>query len=106
MAEKKEEKKTTTTTTSSSNKKSASYFMSIFAYVAVVVGGLALFIAMILSKVGVTASFIGIMQKIANAIGWLVLCVLSFKYISKRRKIWMWVVWAIAVVMIIVGIVL
>ena len=106
MAEKKEEKKTTTTTTSSSNKKSASHFMSIFAYVAVVVGGLALFIAMILSKVGVTASFIGIMQKIANASGWLVLCVLSFKYISKHRKIWMWVVWAIAVVMIIVGIVL
>lgn len=84
----------------------AGYFMNILAYVAVCVGGIALFISFILSKVGVQASFVSVLSKVANAIGWLVLCILSFNYIRRRKKIWMWVVWAIAVVMIVISIIL
>ncbi len=100
--------KTTTTTTTSTKKTGTSfgYIMNILSYVAVCVGGLALFISMILSKCGISASFVSVMQTVANAIGWAVLCILSFNYIKRRRKTWMWVVWAIAVVMIITGIIL
>lgn len=95
--------KTESTTTKTH---STSYFMNILSYFAVCIGGLALFLAMILGKLGVSANFTSIMSTIANAIGWLVLCVLSFSYIRRRKKIWMWVVWAIAVVMIVISIIL
>jgi hypothetical protein len=104
----KSETKTTSSTTSTSRRKgfSIAYILNILSYVAVCVGGLALFIAMILSKFNLSSSIIGAMQTIANAIGWAVLCLLSASYISHRRKIWMWVVWAVAVVMIITAIIL
>ena len=104
----KSETKTTSSTTSTSKRKgfSIAYILNILSYVAVCLGGLALFIAMILGKFGLSTSITGAMQTIANAIGWAVLCLLSAVYISHRRKIWMWVVWAVAVVMIITGIIL
>lgn len=97
-----------TTTSSSSSKSSVSFngLLNILAFVAVCVGGIALFIAMILSKVGVSVKFVGVLESVANAIGWAVLALMSFRYIRRRRKIWLWVVWAIAVVMIVVGIIL
>ncbi len=103
MAKKTSSSSSTSTTTT----RSTGYLMNILAYIAVCVGGVALFVAMILGKLGVgSVSFIGILQAVANAIGWAVLCLLSFRYISRRRKIWMWVVWAIAIVMIVIGIIL
>ncbi len=93
------------TTTSAPKRSGFSYVMSILSYVAVCVGGVALFVAFILGKCGMSASFLGVLQAIANAIGWAVLCVMSFNYIRRRRKIWMWVVWVIAVVMIVIGII-
>lgn len=100
--------KSTTTSSSSSSKRSISfsYLLNILAYVAVCFGGIALFISAILAKVGISASITGYMNGIANAIGWAVLCLMSALYISHRKKIWMWVVWAIAVVMIIISIIL
>lgn len=100
----------TTTKKKSTAKKvgnwSFNYVMNILSYAAVIIGGMALFVTMILSKVGISVSFVNTMQKIANCVGWLVLCVLSTKYAIKRRSILMWVIWIIAVVMIITGIVL
>lgn len=92
--------------TQSSQKSSTNHLLNILSYVAVCVGGVALFVAMILSKVGISAAFVNVLQAIANALGWAILCVLSFRYIKHRRKIWMWVVWAIAVVMIVISIIL
>ena len=91
---------TKTTTTS------ASYMLNILAYVAVCIGGVALFVTMILNKCGVSFSLIPIIQKVANAIAWAVVSILSFKFIKNKKKVWMWVVWTIAVVMILVGIIL
>ena len=106
--------KTTTTTTSSSSSSSRSkkgfsfgYILNLLSYIAIVVGGIALFIAMILSKVGAgSPGFISAMQTIANALAWIVVALLSFNFIKRRKKIWMWVVWAIALVMVIIGIIL
>lgn len=108
MTTKTSAKSTTKTTSHTSSKRGLSfgYILNILSYAAVCIGGLALFIAMILGKFGLSSSITGAMQTIANAIGWAVLCLLSAVYISHRRKIWMWVVWAVAVVMIITGIIL
>lgn len=97
---------TTSTTTVKRTSRGYSFFMNIFAYVAVVVGGLALFIAKILAKCGISVAFTGTMTTVANAIGWAVLCLLSFSYILRRHRLWMWIVWGVAVFMIVTGIIL
>ena len=107
--------KTTEETSSTKQKKSVAtkvgswslnYIMNVLAYAAVIIGGMALFIAMILSKVGISANFVGTMQKIANCVGWLVLCLLSTKYAIRRSSLLWWIIWIVAVGMIITGIVL
>ncbi len=108
MATKSSSKTTTTSSSSSSSKKSfsMSYFLNILSFVAVVVGGLALFISTILSYFDIAAGFVSAMQTIATSIAWIVVAIYSFNFIKRRRKIWMWVVWAIALVMVITGIIL
>ena len=106
-----QKKSTTSTTTNTSSKKTStspivSNFMNILAFVAVCVGGMAMFIAMVLGWIGLTASWINSMHAIANAVGWLALCLLSIKYIRRRRKLWIWVVWTIAIIMIFTGIIM
>lgn len=85
---------------------SSTSIMDVLSFVAVVVGGIALLVAFILGKVGISVTLVGILSKIANIIGWIVLCILSAKYIKTQSKVWMWVLWAIALVMIVVGIIL
>lgn len=92
--------KTTRTTTS------LSYFMNVLSYVAVCFGGVALFVTAILGAVGVSSAIIPVIQKFANAVAWTVVSILSFKFIKNRKKTWMWVVWTIAIVMIVLGIIL
>ena len=111
MAEKKKTSSTTsssTSTTKTSSRKSFSFskIMDALAYVAVCIGGIALLLAFVLGKIGISAGVVSAMQKVANSVGWLVLCLLSVKFIKSKSKIWLWVVWAIAIVMIIVGIIL
>lgn len=98
--------KKTEKSTSGSPANSTSHILNLLAYVAVCFGGVALFVAMILSKFDISFSIISMIQKVANAIAWAVVSFLSFKFIKNRKKVWMWVVWTIAVVMIIVGIIL
>ena len=76
--------------------------MDLLAFAAVCIGGVALLLASILGNWG----FSVVLQRIANAIGWAVLCILSTKYITTRKKIWLWVIWTVAVVMIVVGTIL
>ena len=111
MANKKNNTSSSSSSSSSSTTttvitRSSSYIMNLAAFVAVVICGVALFIAMILSKIGISASFVGMMQKIANIIGWSVLCLISFKHISRRRSLVLWIVWGVAVAMIVSGIIL
>ncbi len=104
MAGKKNTKSTQTTTTTTTKKQRTIGFgtlMSLLAFAAVCFGGIALLLIKVLAWIGVSASICGALQKIANCLGWIVLCVLSFNYIRHRRKIWIWVMWAISIVMIV-----
>lgn len=94
-------KTTETKTTHSSNW----HAMNIFSYIAVCIGGIALFLVFILQRLGLSSSYLPIFVKIANSIAWVIVACLSFRYIEHKRKTWMWVVWAIAIVMIIIGII-
>ena len=96
----------TTKNETSKQKTNMSYILNVLAYVAVCFGGVALFVSMILGKCGVSLSIIPVMQKLANAIAWAVVSILSFNFIKNRKKLWMWIVWTIAVVMIILGIII
>lgn len=98
--------KKTEKTTAISTAKSTTQILNVLAYIAVCFGGVALFVAMILSRFQISFSIISIIQRVANAIAWVVVSFLSFRFIKNRKKVWMWVVWTIAVVMIIVGIIL
>lgn len=103
------EKKTKSNSTSKSSSKGSVSFnkvMDTLAFIAVCVGGIALLLAFILGKVGISAGVVSAMQKVANIIGWIVLCLMSVKFIKSKSKVWLWVVWAVAIVMIIVGIIL
>lgn len=90
-------------------KKSGSSFNSVMdtlAYIAVCIGGIALLVAFILAKINVSVGIVSILQKVANIIGWIVLCLLSVKFIQSKRNVWLWVIWAAAVVMIVIGVIL
>lgn len=88
------------------DKKKGASLMDMLSFVAVVVGGVGLLVASILGKIGISANIVGTLQMIANMVGWIVLCFLSFNYIRGRKSVLLWVLWAIAVVMIVVGIIL
>ena len=92
-----EKEKTQTTTTTSKKSVSISYFLNILSFCAVIIGGVALALAYVLGLCGISASITGRLQSIANAIGWAVLVLLSFGYIKHRRRLWMWIVWCVAV---------
>ncbi len=95
-----------TTTTTKSSGSGLNYILNVLAFVAVCVGGIALFIAMILSRLDVSVGFVNTLQTVANALGWLVLSILSFKYIRRRKKLWIWIIWIIAVVMVFMSLIL
>ena len=92
---------TQTTTVKTKKSVSISYLLNILSFCAVIICGVALAVAYILGKCGVSASITGRLESVANAIGWLVLCILSYGYIKHRRKLWMWILWTVAVVAII-----
>ena len=94
--------KTQTTTNSSKKSVSISYFLNILSFCAVIICGVALAVAYVLGKCGVSAEITGKMQGVANAIGWIVLCILSYGFIKHRRKLWMWILWVVAVIAIVV----
>ena len=101
----KTEEKTKATTTTQKRVVST-HTLNMLAYIAVCFGGVALFVAMILSKFNINLTIISAIQRVANAISWVVVSILSFGFIKNRKKTWMWVVWTLAVVMILVGIIL
>jgi len=90
------------------NKKGSSFnLMDICAFIAVCLGGITLFIATLLGNIlNLEWGFISYLRTIADIIGWVVLCLLSFNFIKSKKSLWMWIIWVIAVVMIVVGIIL
>lgn len=87
-------------------KKSSASFTDTFAFIAVCLGGIALFVATILGFFDVSVGLINVLRTIADIVGWAVLCLLSYNFIKSKKTIWMWVIWVIAVVMIVFGIIM
>ena len=101
MSQNSKSQTTQSTTVKTKKSVSISYFLNILSFCAVIICGVALVVAYILGKCGVSAAITGKLEGVANAIGWLVLCILSYGYIKHRRKLVMWILWTVAVVAII-----
>ena len=80
--------------------------MDMLSFIAVIIGGVALLVISIFDRVGIMVNALGTLQRVANLVGWGVLCLLSFNYIRTRKSTLLWVLWAIAVVMIVVSVIL
>lgn len=94
-----------TNSTSSSTKKQihgAGWLLNFASFIAVGLIG----ISLILSKVGFGSKVSGAFSSIASIISYCVLIAISFFYIIKRKKIWMWVLWAVSVVLIVISYIL
>ena len=90
-------KKTTTTTTQSKPSKSAGWLINLISFVAVICIG----VSLILTKLGFLSSIQGALMQIAQTMAYLVVSVVSFYYVYRRKNIWIWVTWVVSVVLII-----
>ena len=86
-------------TSSAKPVKSAGWFINFIGFIAVICVG----ISLLLSKVGLTGSVSNAFATIANVISYVILVTISCFYVARKRNIWLWVVWAIAVILIIVA---
>lgn len=80
--------------------KSSGWLINLCAFVAVILIGLSLIFAKIIPSVA------GAFSTIAQVISYVVVSVVSFFYIAHKKNVWLWVVWIIAIVLIVVGVVL
>ena len=81
------------------NKKSAGWLLHFSAFVAVILIGVSLLLSRIHAFGDVAAAFL----VIANAIAYSLVAITSVVYVSKKKNIWLWLVWAAAIVMIIIS---
>ena len=93
--------RTTTTTTQTSGKsvKSAGWFTNIISFGAVICIG----IALILGKLGFLSSISNALLTIAQTIAFLVVTIVSFFYVYRKRNVWVWLTWVISVVLIVLS---
>jgi len=92
-------KSTTVTTTTHSGKtvKSAGWLTNLISFVAVICIG----VALILGKIGFLSEIAGALLIIAQTIAYVVVTIVSFFYVYKKRNVWIWITWAVAVVLIV-----
>ena len=69
-------------------KKRSISIMDMMSFIAVVIGGIGLLVAAILGKLGISANIVSAMQMVANMVGWIVLCLLSFNFIRNKKNVW------------------
>lgn len=82
--------------------KSAGWLLNLICFIAVICVG----ISLLLSKVGLGGQVSGALNTIAQVIAYLVLIAISCFYIIRRKNVWLWVVWAVSVVLIIISFIL
>ena len=79
--------------------KSSGWLINLLGFAAVILIGFSL----LFSKVGIADKISAAFKSVADIISYLVLILISFFFVWRRRKnIWLWVVWVIAVVLIVV----
>lgn len=79
--------------------------LNIMSYLAVVGVGIALLLSWLLNVVGVTAAVVSALNILAQVLAYIVVACHSFGY-AKARGTWWLVVWAVAIVLIVVFLVL
>jgi len=82
--------------------RSSGWLLNLASFIAVICIG----VSLILSKIGWFSKIAGALTMIAQVISYLVLIVISCFYIVKRKNIWLWLVWAVSVVLIVLFFVL
>ena len=93
-------KRTTTTTHSSAKSvKSAGWFTNIISFAAVICIG----VSLILSRLGFLSSVAGAFMTVAQVVAYLVVTIVSFFYVYRKRNVWIWVAWAVSVVLIVLS---
>ena len=79
--------------------------LNVLSYLAVVGVGIALLLSWLLNMVGVTAQVVGALNILAQVLAYIVVACHSFGY-ARARGTWWLVVWAVAIVLIVVFLVL
>lgn len=79
--------------------KSSGWLVNLSAFVAVVLIG----ISLMLSKINAMGQVANAFLIIANVISYLVVCVVSFFYIARKKNVWLWIVWVVSIVLIIIS---
>ena len=92
-------KTTTSTSTSAKSVKSAGWLTNLISFVAVICIG----VSLILGKLGFLSSIASALLLIAQTIAFLVVCVVSFFYVYRKRNVWVWVTWGVSVVLIVLS---
>ena len=82
--------------------RSTSVLLRFVCFIAVICVG----ISLLLSKVGLSGQISNALSIIAQVLSYIVLIVISSFYVVRKKNVWLWVVWAIAVILIIVGVIL
>ncbi len=80
-------------------------FLSLLSYLAIVGVGIALLMSWLLNLAGVTAQIVWALNILAQALAYFVVACYSFSY-ARARGTWWLVVWAVAIVLIVVFLVL
>ena len=92
-------KTTTTTTTKSKSAHGAGWLINLISFAAVICIG----VALILSKIGALGAVAGALLTIAQTIAYIVVSVVSFFYVYRKRNVWIWLVWAVSIVLIVLS---
>ena len=77
--------------------KSSGWLINLVSFVAVICIG----VALILGKIGFLSEIAGALLMIAQTIAYIVVTIVSFFYVYRKRNVWTWVAWSVAVVLIV-----
>jgi len=78
--------------------KSSGWLINLSAFIAVILVG----VSLIFSRFKFSGKITMALTTIAQAISYLILIVVSFFYVRNRRNVWLWVTWAVSVVLIVI----
>ena len=82
--------------------KSAGWLLNLISFIAVICVG----VSLILTKVGLNGKVTGVLSDIAQIISYVILVIVSCFYVVKRRNVWLWITWAVSVVLIVISFIL
>jgi len=86
-------------TTGTKSAHGAGWLVNLISFVAVICIG----VALMLSKIGALGSIAGALMTIAQTVAYLVVSIVSFFYVSRRKNIWIWVAWIVSIVLIVLS---